>query len=83
MCFSYHGGNSNNSLQCGAVYRNLNNTASNANWNIGASHSYLKSIMVINVPSLPYLLVKINSEKASFSSQSKEDERIRRLYEVI
>jgi hypothetical protein len=34
------GGNCNNGLQCGPFYVNLNNTASNANWNIGARHSY-------------------------------------------
>nr|DAF64530.1 MAG TPA: hypothetical protein [Myoviridae sp. ctu6J18] len=32
------GGNTNNGANCGA-YVNLNNTASNANWNIGGSHS--------------------------------------------
>ena len=37
---AYRGGNSNNDAQCGAFYLNLNNTASNANWNIGASQSY-------------------------------------------
>ena len=33
------GGNCNNGLNCGA-YVNLNNTASNANWNIAPGHSY-------------------------------------------
>lgn len=36
----YRGGNSNNGAHCGAFYVNLNNTASNANWNIGAAQSY-------------------------------------------
>ncbi len=39
----YRGGNSNNSAHCGAFYVNLNNTASNANWNIGAAQSYPES----------------------------------------
>ena len=33
------GGNSNNGANCG-FYVNLNNASSNANWNIGAAHSY-------------------------------------------
>lgn len=36
--FAIHGGNSNNSAQVGTFYLNLNNTPSNANWNIGAAH---------------------------------------------
>ena len=36
---AYHGGNSNNSAHVGTWCLNLNNTASNANWNIGAAHS--------------------------------------------
>ena len=31
------GGNSNNGFKCGARYLNVNNLASKANWNIGAS----------------------------------------------
>lgn len=31
------GGNSNNGSKDGSFYANLNNTASNANWNIGAA----------------------------------------------
>lgn len=34
------GGNCNNGSNCGADYVNLNNAASNANWNIGASRFY-------------------------------------------
>ena len=35
------GGNSNNGLNCGAFYVNLNNTASRTNWNNGAAlYSY-------------------------------------------
>lgn len=34
------GGNSNNGVKDGAFYVNLNNDASNANWNIGASLTY-------------------------------------------
>ena len=43
---AYHGGNSNNDAQCGTFYLNLNNTASNANWNIGTSQSYPIFIMI-------------------------------------
>ena len=31
------GGNCNNGANCGFRYVNVNNTASNSNWNIGAS----------------------------------------------
>ncbi len=34
------GGNCNNGSKCGARYLNVNNAASNARWNIGASLSY-------------------------------------------
>ena len=34
---AYVGGNSNNGLLCGAFAVNLNNTVSNADWNIGAA----------------------------------------------
>jgi len=40
LLLAYRGGNSNNSANVGAAYLNLNNTAGNANWNIGAAHSY-------------------------------------------
>ena len=33
------GGNCNNGENCGADYLNLNNSAGNANWNIGASNA--------------------------------------------
>ena len=39
---AYHGGNADNSSNCGAWYLNLNNTSSNANWNIAAAPSYSK-----------------------------------------
>ena len=51
MCFvrvglhrpdALRGGNCNNDLKVGAFYCNLNNHASNSNWNIGAAESYLK-----------------------------------------
>lgn len=40
-CFkkAIFGGNSNNGSNCGAFYLNVNNLASNANWNIGVSLS--------------------------------------------
>ena len=57
---AYRGGNSNNDAQCGAFYLNLNNTASNANWNIGASQSYpIHNDM--NALRLPLHLEKIDS----------------------
>ena len=34
------GGNCNNGDYCGADYLNLNNSAGNANWNIGASNFF-------------------------------------------
>ena len=34
------GGNCNNGSNCGPRYVNLNNTASNSNWNIGASATF-------------------------------------------
>lgn len=34
------GGNSNNGTHVGTFYSNLNNTASNTNWNIDAGSSY-------------------------------------------
>lgn len=36
---AYVGGNWNNDLNCGPFYANLNNTATNANTNIGAALS--------------------------------------------
>ena len=41
--FAYRGGNCNNSLHVGTFYCNLNNTPSNANWNIGTAHSIQNS----------------------------------------
>ena len=38
--FSLRGGNCNNGSHCGFSYWNVNNLFSNANWNIGPSHSY-------------------------------------------
>lgn len=34
------GGNCNNGRQCGALCSNVNNLASNTNWNVGATKSY-------------------------------------------
>ena len=34
------GGNCSNGTSCGAAYVNLNNSAGNANWNIGASNFF-------------------------------------------
>ena len=37
LFYGYFGGNCRNDLQVGAFYCNVNNTAGNANWNIGAA----------------------------------------------
>lgn len=39
--FTLLDGNSNNRSKVGTFYTNLNNTVSNANWNNGATDSYL------------------------------------------
>ena len=36
----YHGGNVSNGLQMGTLYLNVNNSSTNANWNIGAAVIY-------------------------------------------
>lgn len=75
--FAIRGGNCNNSANCGR-YVNLNNRATNTNWNIGcAVNSY--RYWIFNACLIPYLLVKINSWKATVSSKSKAVERIRRM----
>jgi hypothetical protein len=72
------GGNCNgNRRNAGAFYVRLNNTASNSNWNIGSAQSYLFTEQQQNAPFIPCLLAKINSMRASVSSLSKVDERIR------
>lgn len=38
--FAIVDGNSNNDAHVGTFYLNLNNTVSNANWNIGTADSY-------------------------------------------
>ena len=76
------GGNSNNDAQCGTFYLNLNNTVSNANWNITAALSYLYHIGS-NALCLPQPLLKIDSLKASVSSLSKMDERIRSFLQKV
>lgn len=56
------GGNCNTTVgQDGTFYVNLNNTASNTNWNIGASQSYQKSFWTRNVPHGPLPLEEINA----------------------
>ena len=39
--FANVGGNCNNGANCGASYVNVNQSASNSNWNIGASLSFI------------------------------------------
>ncbi len=71
----YRGGNSNNGAHCGAFYVNLNNTASNANWNIGAAQSYPTTEQRQNAPPYPCPLAKMNSEQAPVSSISDQREK--------
>lgn len=60
------GGNCNNGVNAGFRYVNVNNAASNSNWNIGASPvfremKYSKYRAFI----IPYPLVKMNFVKAA------------------
>ena len=71
------GANANNGVNAGVAAINLNNTASNANWNQGAALTYQGLEQKQNAPPDPYLSVKINPMQASASSISKADERIR------
>jgi len=71
------GGNCNNTLLCGPFCSNLNNAASNANWNIGAAHSYQGN--TVNAPLYPHRLVEINSVQGGASSKSKVLQRIRKM----
>ena len=57
------GGNCNNSFLCGAFALNLNNTASNTNWNNGTALTYPFMVYSFNGHSSRNLLVKINSKK--------------------
>ena len=57
---AYHGGNTDNSSNCGAWYLNLNNTASNTNWNIAAAPSSQKPKRLSNALRLPRPLAKID-----------------------
>lgn len=68
----YRGGNSNNGAHCGAFYVNLNNTASNSNWNIGAAQSYPITEQRLNAPLYPCPLAEMNSKQASASSRSNQ-----------
>lgn len=59
---TYRGGNCNNTTaNYGTFSLNLNNTTSNANWNIDASILIHK--LLDNVLRKPYLSVKMNSLK--------------------
>ena len=57
------GGNCNNGANCGFRYVNVNNAASNSNWNIGASPVF--RITNSRASIIPYLLVKMNFVKAA------------------
>lgn len=56
------GGNSNNGANCGVSYANLNNDASNANWNIGAALTYPILEQSLNAEGQPSPLAEINSK---------------------
>ena len=77
MRVAQRGGNSNNGAKDGASYVNLNNTASNANWNIGAAY-----LIQISEDNRMRSIVLAHRQKLTRSKhlpveQSKTDERIR------
>ena len=53
------GGNCNNGENCGADYLNLNNSAGNANWNIGASNFFSYRSVQSNAAYIPRHKAKI------------------------
>ncbi len=57
------GGNCSNGANCGASYVNLNNSASNASWNIGASPSCQKSSSFYNARYIPGRLAEIKPKE--------------------
>ena len=59
------GGNCNNGANCGFRYVNVNNTASNSNWNIGASPVFHSVYAKYRASIIPYPLVKMNFVKAA------------------
>lgn len=74
---AYVGGNWSNGANAGAFYCNLNNSVSNSNSNLGASHSYQN--YTYNALHLPYPLVKINSLQGTTSRKfPKMVQRIRK-----
>ena len=52
------GGNCNNGANCGFRYVNVNNTASNTNWNIGASPIFFLASLHASI--IPCPLAKMN-----------------------
>lgn len=62
------GGNCNNGLHCGALCSNVNNLASNTNWNVGATKSYSSMERKQNAPLIPQPLLKINPTQGAASS---------------
>jgi len=72
---AYRGGNSNNRSMYGAFALNLNNTASNSDWNIGAAHSYQIRSGSQNANGFPLLLEKMKSMKALQVASRKRERR--------
>jgi len=77
------GGNSDNDVNAGTFYFNLNNTPSNTNWNIATAQTY--KLLENNAPHFPYLLVKLTVDsKQLLVALSKAVETIREGdYEII
>lgn len=59
----------------GAFALNLNNTASNSDWNIGAAHSYQIQSGSQNANGFPLLSEKIKSMKALQVASRKRERR--------
>lgn len=81
----HSGGNLNNGSNAGVAYLNVNNSASNRNWNIGAHAAYYFSLYIFSLP-----LGKINSKRLNRVSnklnalrQIRVMKRIGNLYEKI
>lgn len=70
------GGNTDNDVNTGTFYFNLNNTPSNTNWSIATAQTYTNNRN--NAPHFPYLLVKLMvKSKQLLVALSKAVETIR------
>lgn len=68
--FAIRGGNCNNDANCGR-YVNLNNTATNTNWNIGAAvNSYHILILKCPLHSLPLGKNRLNEKQLLVASRT-------------